>query len=89
MPHKRLRLRRLLTRFRTGDLHAIEANGPEGPASPAESVERDPLANSRRFGGHRMAASVTFAVLFLVLVLRPTGLMGEAPTPEAAAPRRA
>jgi hypothetical protein len=64
MPHRRLRLKRLLTRFRTGDLHAIEAYESEGSTSPAESSERDPLANARRFGGHRMAASVTFAVLF-------------------------
>jgi hypothetical protein len=52
MPHRRHRLKRLLTRVRTGDLLAT--------AEPTD----DPLANTRRFGGHRMAASLTFAVLF-------------------------
>jgi hypothetical protein len=56
MPHKRLRLKRLLSRFRTGDLLAGEA--------ATESAQDDPLAEARRFGGHRMAASLTFAVLF-------------------------
>ena len=55
MPHRRHRLKRLLSRFRTGDLLVSEA---------PESAERDSLADHRRFGGHRMAASLTFAVLF-------------------------
>ncbi len=55
MPHRRHRLKRLLSRFRTGDLLVSEA---------PESAERDSLASHRRFGGHRMAASLTFAVLF-------------------------
>ena len=68
MPHRRHRLKRLLSRFRTGDLLVSEA--PEsaddryGWDSLPESPERDTLANHRRFGGHRMAASLTFAVLF-------------------------
>ena len=67
MPHRRHRLKRLLTRLRTGDVHAAEALEPSedyGWDELPESPERDPLANTRRFGGHRMAASLTFAVLF-------------------------
>jgi hypothetical protein len=68
MPHRRHRLKRLLTRFRTGDLHATEAYEPTEDAygwdSDDDGASRDPLANARRFGGHRMAASLTFAVLF-------------------------
>jgi hypothetical protein len=68
MPHRRHRLKRLLSRFRTGDLHATEAlesnDDRYGWHSLPESPERDALANHRRFGGHRMAASLTFAVLF-------------------------
>jgi hypothetical protein len=97
----------LLSRFRTGDLHAAEAlesnDDRYGWDSLPESPERDPLANHRRFGGHRMAASLTFAVLFFAGAAFSAGagdLMSEAvdtateaaapaATPEAAAPEAA
>ena len=68
MPHRRHRLKRLLTRFRTGDLLAAEAaesaNETYGWESLDDSPEFDAERVRRRFGGHRMAASLTFAVLF-------------------------
>jgi hypothetical protein len=68
MPHRRHRLKRLLSRFRTGDLLATgtpeSTDDSYGWDSLPESPDRDPLASQRRFGGHRMAASLTFAVLF-------------------------
>jgi hypothetical protein len=68
MPHRRHRLKRLLTRFRTGDLLAAEAaesaNETYGWESVDDSPEFDAERVRRRFGGHRMAASLTFAVLF-------------------------
>jgi hypothetical protein len=68
MPHRRHRLKRLLTRFRTGDLLAAEAaeatNETYGWESVDDSPELDAERVRRRFGGHRMAASLTFAVLF-------------------------
>jgi hypothetical protein len=91
MPHRRHRLKRLLTRFRTGDLHAMEIyDGADGVDS-VESSRRDPLAGTRRFGGHRMAASLTFAVLFFAGAAFTAGageMMTDAvdATPEAAAP---
>lgn len=91
MPHKKLRLKRLLTRFRTGDLHALEAYEPDDSASPADTSHRDPLANARRFGGHRMAASLTFAALFFAGAAFTAGagdMVADAveATPEVAAP---
>jgi branched-subunit amino acid ABC-type transport system permease component len=46
-------------------------------------------AHAQWYFGPHIRDLVTFALLFLVLVLRPTGLVGDAPTPEAAALRRA
>ena len=96
MPHRRHRLKRLLSRFRTGDLHALEALDLDDHAHALdagdESSERDPLANARRYGGHRMAASVTFAVLFFAGAAFSAGagdMVAEAvdsATTEAAAP---
>jgi branched-chain amino acid transport system permease protein len=42
-------------------------------------------AQAQWYFGPQVRDLLTFAVLFLVLVLRPTGLMGEAPSPDAAA----
>jgi hypothetical protein len=68
MPHRRHRLKRLLTRFRAGDLLAADASDSTdetyGWDSIPESPELDVERTHRRFGGHRMAASLTFAVLF-------------------------
>jgi hypothetical protein len=99
MPHRRHRLKRLLSRFRTGDLHALEALDLDDHAHALdagdESSERDPLANARRFGGHRMAASLTFAVLFFAGAAFSAGagdIVAEAvdsATTEAAAPAAA
>jgi branched-chain amino acid transport system permease protein len=46
-------------------------------------------AHAQWYFGPHIRDLVTFAVLFLVLVLRPTGLIGEAPPAEAAAYGRA
>jgi hypothetical protein len=99
MPHRRHRLKRLLSRFRTGDLLATEA--PEsidetyGWDSLPESPELDAERVRRRFGGHRMAASLTFAVLFFAGAAFTAGagdIVAEAvdsATTEAAAPEAA
>ena len=46
-------------------------------------------AQAQWYFGPQIRDFLTFAVLFLVLVVRPTGLMGEAPSADAAAPGRA
>ena len=68
MPHRRHRLKRLLSRFRTGDLLVTEASEPSdetyGWDSMPEALELDSERVPRRLGRHRMAASLTFVVLF-------------------------
>ena len=46
-------------------------------------------AQAQWYFGPQIRDFLTFAMLFLVLVVRPTGLMGEAPSADAAAPGRA
>jgi branched-chain amino acid transport system permease protein len=46
-------------------------------------------AHAQWYFGPQVRDLLTFAVLFLVLVLRPTGLMGETPSADPAAPGRA
>ena len=68
MPHRRHRLKRLFSRLRSGEMLAAEANDltheTYGWSSIPESPELEAERIRRRFGGHRMAASLTFAVLF-------------------------
>src|SRR5262245_14175114 len=96
MPHRRHRLKRLLSRFRTGDLLVTETTEPSeyGWDSMPEAPELDTERVRRRFGGHRMAASLTFAVLFFAGAAFTAGA-GDLVTPddsaatEAAAPEAA
>ena len=65
MPHRRHRLKRLLSRFRTGDLLAVECSRTRPTVGIRSTTPRARAERvRRRFGGHRMAASLTFAVLF-------------------------
>jgi branched-chain amino acid transport system permease protein len=46
-------------------------------------------AQAQWYFGPQIRDLLAYAVLFLVLIVRPTGLMGEAPPPEAGSPGRA
>jgi hypothetical protein len=98
MPHRRHRLKRLLSRFRTGDLLVTEASEPSdetyGWDSMPDAPELDSERVRRRFGGHRMAASLTFAVLFFAGAAFTAGAgdlvsTDDTATTEAAAPEAA